>query len=184
MKLIKNILLILGLIATAIGITTLYMHWPGQNNMLIGPTLIFSSILIGMLEDYINDIDVKQRLKLYILFILGSVIIPFLMTPLFILIFDSRENGMGWGFAIPFLSLNLIFAFFIIKDSYIIKLLLGILVTILSLGLMFIILNSGILDSESDMYGIKSAIITYFFFSITTWEFTYKAHNKIKKNAC
>ena len=183
MKKLKIIILIIGIILTSLGVLSSIMKWPGSALLLIGPALIALTVVFKMLEknNSINN-GLRNRILKYGLFILGSLVIPFIMTWLIISITGDREEGMGYGFTTPFLLLNLIFAFFIIKSNVFVRLIAGLIVTVITLGFMWIIMSSKILDSKQDMYGIWSTLFTYIVTSVTTWEYTYRIIEKIKKN--
>lgn len=123
-----------------------------------------------------------NRVIKYVLFIISSFIIPFALTSIIISSTGNREEGMGYGFSIPFLVVNLVFAFFIIKSNIVIKILTGLIVTITTLGVMWIVMTSGIFESKNDMYGIWGAMFTYIFTSVISWELTYRTIEMIKKN--
>lgn len=125
-----------------------------------------------------NSIIRNNRILSYLLFIACSIIFPFIATIISILITDSRIEGMTYGYSLPFLILNFGFAFILINSRIRVRLLCGIIVSIISVGLLCLIMYSGILSHELfgdfDSYGIWRLIISFNVVSIITWEIAYR----------
>lgn len=124
----------------------------------------------------------RKRLLSYFLFVVTSLILPFIVTIFSIMITGSREDGMALGFRIPFFLINFGFAFIIIKSKIIKQLLSGLIISIVTLGLMWTIMYSKILEStifeNSNSYGIWRLIFLFIIISLTSWEITYRIMNK------
>lgn len=118
------------------------------------------------------------RILNYLLFMVCSIVLPFIVIIISIMITDNRIEGMKYGYSIPFLILNFGFAFILINSKLLVRLLCGIVVSIISAGLLWLILYSGILSHEIfgkfDSYGIWRLLISFNVVSLITWEIAYR----------
>lgn len=123
-----------------------------------------------------------NRLLKYLIFIVCSLLLPFIVTIFSILLSGSRESGMEIGFRVPFFFINFGFAFIVLNTTIKRKIISGFIITIVTLGLMLLILYSNILESaifkNSDSYGIWRLIFLFIIISLTLWEIVYRIMNK------
>jgi hypothetical protein len=119
------------------------------------------------------------RVKKYVLFVFAAITIPFVLSGILTIIIGSREAGGAYGFAIPFLIINIIFAFFLIKASAITRLISGVIVTILTIGILFIVFS--LLEDLFGMDEIRVGLLTFIIASISFWESAYRIVEKLKK---
>lgn len=123
----------------------------------------------------------QNRLFLYFLFVVGTISLPFVSILVGIIWTGSREYGVIYGFRIPFYFINLVFAFFIIKSRLIIRLLYGLLVSVI-LGVSWLIVfsdNFTINLTESfDSFGLEKHLVAFILISLVAWETIYRIINK------
>ncbi len=127
-----------------------------------------------------------SRWAKYLLFVLCSVMLPFVVTIFSIMLSGSRTSGMAIGFTIPFFLINFGFAFVLLSASTKMKIIIGTVVTIVTLGLMWLVAYSQILEAADlekvDAYGVWRMIILFNVLSIAAWEIVYRINKQKMKS--
>lgn len=154
--------------------------------LIISLIIGFCVILFTKLTNNQNQKELIEKINLtsanrllkYLIFIVFSLLLPFIVTIFSILLRGSRESGMEIGFRVPFFLINFGFAFIVLNTTIKRKIISGFIVTIITLGLMFLILYSNILKSaifeKSDSYGIWRLIFLFIIISLISWEIIYR----------
>ncbi|MBT30259.1 MAG: hypothetical protein CMO01_11415 [Thalassobius sp.] len=124
---------------------------------------------------------IQNRGIKYLMLIVGSLVIPFLVTMVIIMITGDRITGMK-NFSIPSIILiHLIFSLTQLKGRILKKVIYGIFAAIISTGLIIIPMYFDI-QLNIDMYGFWEVIIFFSLATIGTWECMYQIDKKINKN--
>jgi len=124
---------------------------------------------------------IKNRIKKYLLLIIGSFVISFLVTIILIIITGDRISGLKY-FAIPtILLINLSFAITQIELTILRKVIYGIIASIISICLILIPIYFDI-KLNIDMYGFWDLIVFFSIGIIVTWECIYQIDKRINKN--
>lgn len=182
MKVITKILFVLGIFISLLGVFNSILNYPDKILIVIGPLIILGSVVIRMAEKSDVNNNLRSRLLRYALLIISSFVIPFILVGVLIGITGDRGARMAFGFVIPFFLLNFVFSFFHIKSNILIKMISGVVVTIITLGFMWIVLYSEVLDSPNFMFEILGVLITFISISISVWEIVFRIiYKNIKK---
>lgn len=126
-----------------------------------------------------NKLILRKRFIKYLIHLGLSFLVPFSLIAISIAISGSREQGMVFGLAVAFLTLNIFFAFYFLRASILINILCGLIVTIISIGLTWLV---GVADIKLsfDFYGVYTLLFCYGVFSILSWEGTYQLLKRVQ----
>ena len=123
---------------------------------------------------------IKNRAYKYLILTVLSLVTPFLVTMVIIMISGDRISGMK-NFTIPSIILiHMIFALTLLESIILKKIIFGILAVILSTGITLIPIYFDI-RLNIDMYGFWDLIVFFTLGTIGTWEFLYQIDKKINK---
>ena len=123
---------------------------------------------------------IKNRAIKYLILTVVSLVTPFLVTMIIIMITGDRVSGMK-NFAIPSIVLiHLIFALIQLEGIILKKIIYGIIAVIISTGITLIPIYFDI-KLNIDMYGFWDLVVFFALGTIGTWEFLYQIDKKINK---
>ena len=149
---------------------------------ILGFIFIIIITLFIFKQKSLNKLLIKRRVAQYSLLVAMSRFLPFIFSLIIIAVTGEREKGMALGFWIPLLLINIVFAFIRIKGKAILNITFGIIVTLLTIGIIYFISNQGVLNNpkirEHDQYGIITLISLFSLVSIINWEVIDKIYKK------
>jgi len=89
----------------------------------------------------------------------------------------DREQGIIIGIAIAFLLFNTVFAFYFLAKKWMVNLIAGAVVTMISMGVTGQLIYSGV-KIPGDFYGFFTGLLEYALISIVCWEIIYRIMDK------
>lgn len=138
--------------------------------IIISLIIKFSGKVFLESNSIIIDKIIKNRLLRIILLLIISVLVPAITISMSIIITDSREMGLMYGFRLPFLIINFIYGFIIIKSKLIIKLIIGLSATIFSSAIIWYIYYSDFIQIDYLNKIDPMGIIGFILLSVLFWE--------------
>lgn len=123
---------------------------------------------------------INKRFKKYVFLLLGSAIIPWIVTILVIVITGDRMSGLKY-FAFPsILLVHLLFAFSQLNKKVLTKLGYGLIAATIATLLALIPIYFD-LSLRIDDYGYWEAIIFFCLGTIGSWELLFQIDKKVRK---
>lgn len=121
----------------------------------------------------------QRRFAYYSVFIIGSLIIPFLLTILFIAISGKRETGMIYGLLASIVSINFIFGYKFLQASFLLRIASALVIT--AIGSIAVLVSASLdLQWDFDRNGFWRSILSYLTISVLSWEMIYKITTRKK----
>lgn len=120
-----------------------------------------------------EKLSIPTRISKYLVHFGLSLLFPVILVSVFIFVTGDREFGMVYGLLFALLVLNIVFSFYFLKTQISIKIISGIIVTLISVGMAYYIILLGLRPSF-DFYGFWTGLFTYGVSSVITWESIYR----------
>lgn len=125
---------------------------------------------------------IKNRLLYYFLLIVLSVVMPYVITFVFIVATENRVEGMQKSLIPGIIVVHFLFGLFFIKKDILQKMILTILLTCSICSLVWIAaLNDVMIKTELDLYGFWDFSITNLFIGLIVWEIFYQILKRLEK---
>ena len=120
-----------------------------------------------------EKLSISKRISKYLIHFGLSLLFPVILVSIFIFVTGDRKFGMVYGLLSALLVLNIVFSFYFFKTKVSIKIISGIIVTLISLGTAYYVILNGIRPSF-DFYGFWTGLFAYVVSSVITWESIYR----------
>ena len=122
----------------------------------------------------------KTRIINYLLLGLLCIFIPYLITVIIIIITSDREAGM-YLFVIPsVIIIHYIFSIWFIKPKKILKYIIPIFTSFISIVSLKYLLPFRIIDTNFDIYGYWDIVLTHYISAIIIWELFLQILNRLR----
>ena len=123
---------------------------------------------------------ITKRLLYYLLLAGLCIVLPYVLTIILIIITGDRYDGMKFAVFPGLISAQFIFGLTFIKENITKKIILDILLTGFILGLVWLGMTMGIINTGIDSYQFWDLALTNFIAGLITWEIFYQIDSRLK----
>jgi len=125
---------------------------------------------------------IKNRLQYYLLLVGLSLIMPYVITFVFIVATGNRVEGMQKAIIPAIIAVHFLFGLIFIKKNFLQKVGLSIFLSVLICGIVWLLaLNDVMIKTELDLYGFWDLSITNLFIGLIVWELFYQILKRLEK---
>ncbi|MDT8412748.1 MAG: hypothetical protein RQ875_09820 [Vicingaceae bacterium] len=118
---------------------------------------------------------IKNRLQYYLLLVGLSLIMPYVITFVFIVATGNRVEGMQKAIIPAIIAVHFLFGLIFIKKNFLQKVGVSIFLSVLICGIVWLLaLNDIMIKTEFDLYGFWDLAITNLFVGLIVWELFYQ----------
>ena len=126
-----------------------------------------------------KTLTITNRLFYYTSLAGLSIVTPYILTMIFIIATGDRYDGMKLA-AIPGLAtVHLIFGLLFIKKKLLQKILLTIVISVVTFGLVWLALTNNIIKTGWDIYQFWDLAVTNFLAGLIVWETYFQINQKL-----
>lgn len=127
-----------------------------------------------------TQLTIAIRLFYYVLLAALSIVLPYIITILFIITTGDRFEGMKLAIIPGLATVHTIFGLIFIRDRLLQKLLLTVLFTVLALILVWLSLTNEIINTGLDKYYFWDLAINNFLAGLFVWEIYFQISNRLR----
>jgi Zn-dependent protease with chaperone function len=125
-------------------------------------------------------LTVTNRLFYYALLAGLSIVTPYILTMIFIIVTGDRYDGMKLSVIPGLATVHLVFGLLFIKKKLLQKILLTIVITAIAFGLVWLGLTNNIIKTNWDIYQFWDIAVTNFLAGLIIWETYFQIDSKLK----
>lgn len=122
-----------------------------------------------------------MRVYKYLLLGVLTVVIPYVMTMILIIVTEDRYEGMKLAVTPGLIAAQLLFGLIFIKGTWLTKLPITVLATAVAYGLVLVFAKSELIITNFDLYGFWDLAVINFISGLITWEISYHVDSIIKR---
>ena len=144
---------------------------------------LISGKTLEFIPNKMNELSttaITIRMFYYLFLTALIVIIPHLLTMIFIMATGDRIEGMQAAVIPGLLIPHLIFGYFFIKNKKLIKVLRSLLLSIIATVFVIVFIRYDLIETNWDIYGYWDLIVSNFIVGLVFWETYYQIMRKIK----